>query len=152
MTHRIAVKSRLPATQRAELETVLFFNSRQHRIREEIEATIKRFGAPEIVETGGWLRVQVAGLAEVQSLFAVREEADGSSRPVGAVIYVRDTFERITVVHIGVADDYAHGGAHASERVLLRLMQEIRRVARRTSGIRHVELAYSRRGLREATA
>jgi len=38
------------------------------------------------------------------------------------------------------------------ERVLARLMQEIRRVARRTSGIRQVELAYRRTRLREATA
>jgi hypothetical protein len=143
VTHRITVTSRLPAQLRADLEGLLFFNARQHRMRHEIEQTIERFGVPEIVEQNGWLRVQVAGLPEVQSLYAVHQEP-GQQRPVGAVIYVRDAFERFTVVHIGVADDYAQGGPHASERVLLRLLQEIRRVARRTSGIRHVELAYSR--------
>jgi hypothetical protein len=148
MTHRITVTSRLPAHQRADLEALLFFNARQHRMRHEIEQTIERYGLPEIVEHGGWLRVRVAGLPEVQSLYAVHEEA-GRSRPVGAVIYVRDAFERFTVVHIGVADDYATGGAHSSERVLLRLVQEIRRVARRTSGIQHVELAYSQNRPRE---
>lgn len=142
MTHRITVSSRLPAWMRGDLETLLFFNSRQHRVRQEIEQTIERFGAPEIVEHDGWLRVRVAGLAEVQSLFAVQEE-NGRARPVGAVIYVRETFERITVVHVGVADDYAIGGRHASERVLPRLMQEIRRIARRTAGIERVELAYT---------
>lgn len=150
MTHKLTVTSRLPAYMREEIEALLFFNARQHRVRHAIEATIERYGAPEIVQSNGWLRIQVAGLAEVQSLFAVHEE-HGKSRPVGAVIYVRDSFERFTVVHIGVADDYAAGGIHASERVLLRLMQEIRRVARRTSGIRHVELAYSRSRPREAT-
>jgi hypothetical protein len=148
MTHRITVTSRLPAQQRAPLESLLFFNSRQHRMRHEIEQTIERYGLPEIVEYGGWLRVRVAGLPEVQSLFAVHEE-NGQSRPVGAVIYVRDAFERFTVVHIGVADDYAGGGVHASERVLFRLLQEIRRVARRTAGIQHVELAYSQSRPRE---
>lgn len=148
MTRRITVTSRLPAHSRADLEALLFFNARQHRMRHEIEATIERFGVPEIVEHNGWLRVQVAGLAEVQSLYAV-DESGGRSRPVGAVIYVRDAFERFTVVHIGVADDYAVGGAYADERVLLRLLQEIRRVARRTAGIRHVELAYRRSRPRE---
>ena len=142
MTHTITVASRLPARMRVELESLLFFNARQHRVREEIEQTIARFGAPEIVDHDGWLRVRVAGLAEVQSLFAIHQE-HGTVRPVGAVIYVRETFERITVVHVGVADDYAVGGPHAAERVLHRLMQEIRRVARRTAGIERVELAYT---------
>jgi hypothetical protein len=148
MTPRITVTSRLPAHLRADLESLLFFNARQHRMRHEIEQTIARFGVPEIVEQNGWLRVQVAGLPEVQSLYAVHQDG-GRARPVGAVIYVRDAFERFTVVHIGVAEDYAAGGSHASERVLLRLVQEIRRVARRTSGIRHVELAYCRNRPRE---
>ena len=151
MAHKIVVSSRLPGTMRGELEAILFFNAGQHRLRQEIKATIERFGIPELIEQDGWLRVQVAGVPEVQTLFALHEEG-GRARPVGAVIYLRDTFERITVVHIGVADDYAAGGRHASERVLARLMLEIRRVARRTSGIRQVELAYRRTRLREATA
>ena len=148
MTHRITITSRLPASMRGDLEAMLFFNTRQHRVRDGIEATIERFGLPEI---DGHLRIRVAGRAEVQSLFAVHEEG-ARARPVGAVVYVRDTFERITVVHVGVADDYAVGGRHAQERVLLRLLQEIRRVARRTAGIRHVEFAYTQNRLREATA
>jgi hypothetical protein len=151
MAHKIVVSSRLPAAMRGQLEAILFFNAGQHRVRHEIEATIERFGIPELIEQDGWLRVQVAGVPEVQTLFALHEE-DGHARPVGAVIYLRDTFERITVVHIGVANDYAAGGRYASERVLARLMHEIRRVARRTSGIRQVELAYRRTRLREATA
>jgi hypothetical protein len=149
MTHRITVTSRLPAHLRADLEALLFFNARQHRMRHEIEQTIERFGLPEIYEHNGSLRVRVAGLPEVQWLYAVHHES-GHARPVGAVVYVRDAFDRFTVVHIGVADDYAAGGEHACERVLFRLVQEIRRVARRTAGIRHVELAYSQSRPREA--
>ena len=143
MAYEITVKSRLPAAMRGQLEALLFFNAGQFRMRHAIEATIERFGMPEIIEEDGWLRVQVAGVAEVQTLFAVHEEG-GGARPVGVVIYVRDTFERITVVHVGVADDYAFGGSYAQERVLPRLLQQIRQVARRTSGIRHVEVAYRR--------
>ena len=151
MAHTIVVSSRLPAAMRGQLEAILFFNAGQHRVRHEIETTIERFGIPELIEQDGWLRVQVASVPEVQTLFALHEDG-GRARPVGAVIYLRDTFERITVVHNGVADDYAAGGRYAAERVLARLMQEIRRVARRTSGIRQVELAYRRTRLREATA
>src|ERR1700752_4441891 len=115
MPYQIKVKSRLPATMRGQLETLLFFNSGQHRMRHAIQATIERYGVPELIEDHGWLRVQVAGVHEVQTLFAVHEE-DGRARPVGVVVYVRDTFERITVVHVGVADDYAFGGPYGSAR------------------------------------
>ena len=151
MPYKITVKSRLPATMRGQLETLLFFNSGQHRMRHAIQATIERYGVPELIEDNGWLRVQVAGVHEVQTLFAVHEE-DRRARPVGVVVYVRDTFERITVVHVGVADDYAFGGPYGSERVLPRLLQQIRQVARRTSGIRHVEVAYSRNRPRALSA
>ena len=152
MSYRITVKSRLPATMRGQLEALLFFNAGQHRIRQEIEETIERYGLPELIDDSGWLHVQVAGIPEVQTLFAVHEE-DGRARPVGVVVYVRDSFERITVLHVGVAGDYAFGGPYSGERVLQRLMQQIRQVARRTSGIRHVEVAYRRsRLLRVATA
>jgi hypothetical protein len=151
MPYQITVKSRLPAAMRGQLEALLFFNSGQHRMRHAIQATIERYGVPELIEDRGWLRVQVAGVPEVQTLYAVHEE-DGRARPVGAIVFVRDSFERITVVHVGVADDYAFGGRYAGERVLPRLLQQIRQVARRTSGIRHVEVAYSRNRLRAATA
>ncbi len=149
MSYRITVKSRLPATMRGQLEALLFFNAGQHRIRQEIEATIERYGLPELIDDSGQLHVQVAGIPQVQTLFAIHEE-DGRSRPVGVVVYVRDSFERITVLHVGVATDYAYGGPYSGERVLHRLMQQIRKVARRTSGIRHVEVAYRRN--RVATA
>jgi len=151
MAYKILVKSRLPATMRGQLEALLFFNARQYRIRQEIEATIERYGLPELIDDSGWLRVQVSGNPDVQTLYAVHEE-DGRARPVGVIVYVRDTFEQITVLHVGVAEDYGAGGRYASERVLQRLMQQIRQVARCTSGIRHVSLAYRRNRPRAATA
>ena len=151
MAHKILVKSRLQATMRWQVEALLFFNARQSRMRQEIEATIERYGLPELVDDSGWLRVQVAGSGDVQTLYAVHEE-DGRSRPIGVIVYLRDSFEQITVLHVGVAEDYSAGGHYASERVLRRLMQQIRKVARCTVGIRHVEVAYHRNRLRAATA
>ena len=66
-----------------------------------------------------------------------------SSRPVGVVLYTRDGFDRITVMHLVVAEEFAAGGSRADSQLLLRLVNAIRRVARTTTGIRHVELLYS---------
>jgi hypothetical protein len=147
MRYQIAVKSRLPLAMRGQLESLLFFNAGQHRMRTAIQASIERYGIPELTDEGGWLQLKVAGLPAAQTLFAVHEAADGSARPVGAVVYLRDSFERITVVHVSVADDHAQGGRYARDRVLPRLLQEIRQVARSTAGIRHVKLAYRRERL-----
>ena len=144
MADEFRLTSRLPASSRAALEALLFFNVRQHALRDEIEATIERFGIPELIESQGWLRIEVAGLPDVQCLYAVRgDKAD--AEPVGAVVYVRDSIDRITIVHLSVAPDASLNLAGGGRIVLNRLLHQIRRVARCTSGIRRVELAYRAR-------
>ena len=149
MSDKIRLTSRLPAANRDALEALLFFNVRQHALRQQIEATIERFGIPEIIEQDGWLRVSVAGLPDVQCLYAVRGERD---EPVGAVIYTRDAVDRIMVVHLSVASDASLNLAGGGRVVLYRLLAQIRRVARCTTGVRHVEVAYRARRAARANA
>jgi len=143
--------SSLSAEHYHQLEVLLFFNGRQHRVRKGIETAISRYGAPEIITSGKQLRVRVAGDTEAQCLFAVEREGT-QSRPIGVILYVRDSFERITVLHLVVAEAYAVGGPRAGYNLCLRLVQAVKRVARRTSGIRHVELLYSQERPRAAYA
>lgn len=142
ISKQVAFVSSLPIEHHHQLEALLFFNGRQDRVRHGIVTAIDRYGPPEIVNDGNSLRVRVAGPAEAQCLFAVEREGK-VSRPVGVILYVRDSFERITVLHLVVAEAYAAGGTHAKYNLLLRLVQAVKRVARCTSGIRHVELVYS---------
>ncbi len=151
ISRQIAFVSTLPAEHYHQLEVLLFFNGRQHRVRKGIETAIDRYGPPEIVAEGKSLRVRVAGPSDAQCLFAVEREGK-SSRPVGVILYVRDSFERITVLHLVVAEAYAVGGPRAGYNLLLRLVQAVKRVARCTSGIRHVELVYSQNRPRAAYA
>jgi hypothetical protein len=150
-TRDVTFVSSLPQAHHLQLESLLFFNRRQQRVRPGILDAISRYGAPEIHETPSGLKVRVAGPAEAQCLFAV-ERVGGTSRPVGVILYTRDSFERITVLHLVVAEEYAAGGPFAGQHLLLRLVQSVRRIARRTSGIRHVELLYSQSRLRTDAA
>jgi len=151
ITRQVTFVSSLAAEHYHQLEVLLFFNGRQHRVRKGIETAIDRYGAPEIVNEGKTLRVQVGGETHAQCLFAVEREGR-DSRPVGVVLYVRDSFERITVLHLVVAEAYAVGGPRSNYNLLLRLVQAVKRVARCTSGIRHVELLYSQDRPRAAFA
>ena len=147
---QVEFTSSLPQECHRQLEALLFFNGRQDKVRGGIVDAIDRYGAPEIVSDARGLRVGVAGPAEAQCLFAV-ETLGGTYRPVGVVLYTRDSFERITIMHMVIAEPYAAGGPHAGEHLLLRLVQAVRRVARRTSGIRQVQLLYSQSRERAAT-
>lgn len=147
----IAFVSSLPPEHHLQLESLLFFNRRQDKVRPGILDAINRYGAPEIVTGAPGLKVRVAGPVESQCLFAVERQGTGS-RPVGLVLYTRDSFERITVMHLVVAEEYAAGGPLADQQLVLRLVRAVRRVARSTAGIRHVELVYAQNRMRAEAA
>ena len=139
MPDTIGFQSHVPRSQRSALEALVFFNSCQERYAACIAEAVERFGAPEIVADGDRLRVRVTGLSDVQCLFAVERD---SGRPVGVAVYMRADLEHITVVHLGIAAEYASGGPKVAEQLLLRLLREVRRSTRRMKGVRRLELFY----------
>lgn len=137
MSPSIWVTSKLALEQRVALEQLVFFNANQHRVRDGIEESIATYGAPEIYEHEGSLRVRVGSVQDVQTLFAV----DENGRPVGVAVFVRMEQARFVVLHV-VVEPRIDGGNGASNPVLLRLMHEIRRAARVTRGVDRIELVY----------
>jgi len=131
--------SRIAAEHRSSLERLLFFNGCQNRVAHGIVDAIDKYGPPEIHADSGWLRVKVAGLPDVQSLFVLD---DVSGAPIGVAIYTRPDLEHITVLHIGLGEEYCAGGERESLNLLLRLMQEIRRSAKRVKGVRRLSVHY----------
>jgi hypothetical protein len=135
----VSFTSRVAAEHRATLEQLLFFNACQDRVASGIVDAIDKFGSPEIQGDDGWLRVKVPGLPDVQSLFVV-EQATG--RPVGVAVYTRADLEHVTVLHVGLAEQYCSGGEREHVNLLLRLMKEIRRSSKRVKGVRRLSVHY----------
>jgi hypothetical protein len=121
------------------LEKLVFFNARQKRVLHGIVDAIEKFGYPQISLDGERLRVRVDGLDEVQTLFAVDSV---SGKPLGIAIYHRSDLENITVLHLGIAEEFTVEGGRADEHLLLRLLGELRRCSRRLKGVRRLELVY----------
>jgi hypothetical protein len=136
-THAITITSRLAANQRLRLEQLLFFNANQYRVRDGIEESIAVYGAPEIIEQDGWLRICVGQLADVQCLFAVTP----GGRPLGLAVYLRKETQRFVVLHLGVASS---ADGLVNTQILMKLMHGIRSAAKRTRGVDRIELAYRR--------
>jgi len=140
MREPVTFTSKVALEHREALERLLFFNGCQHRVAQGIVDVIDRFGPPEIRVDGEWLRVQVAALSDgVQSLFAVEAS---TGRPIGVAVYVRADLEHVNVLHIGLSEEYCAGGERGSLNLLLRMMKEIRRSARRVKGVRRLTVAY----------
>jgi hypothetical protein len=139
MSDNIEFKSYVSLAQRPMLEALVFFNACQERVAACIAEAVETFGAPEIVADRDRLRIQIADLHDVQSLFAVEKS---SGRPVGVAVYIRPDLEHITVMHLGITAEYVSGGPRADEQLLLRLLREVRRSTRRVKGVRRLELYY----------
>lgn len=135
----VGYTSRISARHRTALERLLFFNGCQSRVAHGIVDAIDKYGPPEISADAGWLRVKVAGLPDVQSLFAVDEI---SGEPLGVAVYTRADLEHITVLHVGLDEKYCAGGERESAKLLLRLVKEIRRSSKRVRGVRRLSVHY----------
>ena len=139
MREPVTFTSKVAIEHRPTLERLLFFNGCQNRVARGIADVIDRYGSPEIQPDGEWLRVRLAGLADVQSLFAV-ETVTG--RPIGVAVYMRADLEHVTVLHLGLSEEYCAGGEREGLNLLLRLMKEIRRSSRRVKGVRRLNVLY----------
>lgn len=145
MREPVSFTSKVALEHRQTLERLLFFNGCQQRVARGIVDVIDRYGLPEIQSDGEWLRVKVAGLSEVQGLFAVETT---TGRPLGVAVYMRADLEHVTVLHVGLSEEYCAGGERESLNLLLRLMKEIRRTSRRVKGVRRLKVAYGQQRVR----
>lgn len=132
------ITSRLAPEHRAALEQLLFFNSQQQALRNRIAEIIERYGAPEIAARDGYLRVTLRGAPDAQTLYAVLP----TGRPIACALFLRSAVDRFLVLHLGVDPAWSGRGAHAGAHVILHLIRAIRDAARRTRGVRTVELLY----------
>jgi hypothetical protein len=139
MGDSIAFQSSVRHEHRRALERLLFFNGCQNRVVHGIVAAIERYGAPEIVSDDETLRVRVASQSDVQTLFAIDSE---NGRPIGVAVYLRADLEHVTVLHLGISEEYCAGGPRASAKLPLRLMREVRRSSRRLKGVRRLHVLY----------
>lgn len=136
--------ARLPSGYREDLEAMLYFNPRQHRVSREANRVIEGFGPPEVREVDGFLRVEIERVPGTQCLFVL--DAREVEELAGLVIFFRRDEEVILVPHLVVKERYSGGGDRAPERLVSRIVGKILEIARMLRGVRVVELAY-RQGL-----
>ena len=136
----IVFSSRVPSECRAELEELLFFNPRQHLVREGIIHSLAQFGHPRVEESSNGLAIRV-GDHEAQTLFAF-DRARKSKAPVGVVVFLRTSVEEIAIVHVAVDDEYALQGSEAGVGLGVTLVEKVKEIASRIVGIKQIAFFY----------
>lgn len=133
----------LDSRYRRDLDSLLFFNANQQRMSEAILHVLDRWGAPRIASIGDRLRVVLDAVPGVQSLYALVGTEDRSEL-IGVVVFTRDD-DRLVVLYVAVREDYSATGRKAHELLLLRIVDQLRDIGRRISGIESVLLRTSGR-------
>jgi hypothetical protein len=135
----IVFASSVPKECREDLENLLFFNPRQHKVREGIVTSVEKFGQPRLEETASGLSVRV-GNHEAQTLFAFDRSRPGNA-PVGVVVFLRTSPEEIGIAHVAVEDEYALQGDHGVGLGLM-LVEKVKEIASRIVGIKRIVFFY----------
>lgn len=136
--------SSVPAGLWKHVEALFYFHPGQAELLDRIRACVAEFGAPEILKRGERIHVGIASNG-AQCLFACDDERQAGV-PVGVAVYLRTGTDLMRILHLAVHPAYEHGGAHAKLDLTVALVNEVRRVARRISGVRRVQLPYVARG------
>jgi hypothetical protein len=136
----LAFSSRVPLEFRADLEDLLFFNPRQHRVRDGILHSLQEFGHPRVEVAGGELVVRV-GTQEAQTLFAYDRPLRGD-KLVGAVVFLRTSPEEMAILHVAVHPDYALRGQQAGVGLGVALVEKVKEIATRIVGVRRIIFFY----------
>ena len=130
----------MPKECRTELEDLLFFNPRQHLVRQGIINSLTQFGHPRVEDTADGLSVRV-GEHEAQTLFAFDRASEGKG-PVGVVVFLRTSPEEIAIMHVAVDDDYALQGTEAGVGLGVALVEKVKEIAARIVGVKRIVFFY----------
>jgi len=134
----------LPGARYDELAELVFFNRQQERFRADIVGAIERYGIPEIVVTKDALRFTVGDLGEVQALYGL-DGGTARARLAGVMLYARTSPEKIVVLHIVVAPEYASNGPRSDRLLALKLIEQLRKLGRAIKGVTTIEILYGGR-------
>ena len=136
----LAFASKVSRASREALEELMFFNPRQHLVREGIINSLAKFGHPRLEEEGDNLVVKV-GTHEAQTLFAFDPDRSGTE-PVGVVVFLRTSPEEIAIMHVAVNPEYALQGSEAGLGLGVALIEKVKEIASRIVGVQRIVFFY----------
>ena len=136
------LSSKAPKECRKALENLLFFNPRQHLVREGIIQSLEQFGHPQVIEMADGLSVRIKDY-EIQTLFAFDRDRRGNGL-VGVVLFLRTSPAEVSILHVAVHPDYALQGEHVGMGLGVSLVEKVKEICSRIVGVERIVFFYRR--------
>jgi hypothetical protein len=137
----LVFSSSLNSDQRDELESLMFFHPEQGQHISSINASISSYGFPKVIEEKGALRIGIEGL-EVQTLYAFVDR--GVIKDLaGVLVYTRIHFDTLVLLHMAVRPEFCYSIGYKNELVLVRILTQLRSIAKRIKGIKKLSILYA---------
>ena len=137
----LVFSSSLSSDQRDELESLMFFHPEQGQHTSSINASIRSYGFPKIVDERGALRIGIEGL-EVQTLYAFVDR--GAPKDLaGVLVYTRIHDDTLVLLHMAVRPEFCYSIGYKNELVLVRILAQLRAIAKRIRGIKKLSILYA---------
>jgi hypothetical protein len=137
----LVFSSSFNSDRRDELESVMFFHPEQGQHTTSINASIRSYGFPKIIEEAGALRIGIEGL-EVQTLYAFVDR--GAKKDLaGVLVYTRVHDDTLVLLHMAVRPEFCYSIGYKNELVLVRILAQLRAIARRIRGIKKLSILYA---------
>jgi len=131
--------SKLDKSYSEALEKLLFFNPHQKNYIANITHSINLFGQPQIEYNNNKIIIELDGLPDVQTLFALDKE---NSALIGVMIFSLIDSENLVLLHIGVTKEYSSTGIHSDKFLVPMLIYKLRKIAKMIKGVRTITLMY----------
>jgi len=137
----LVFSSSLSSDQRDELESLMFFHPEQGQHISSINASIISYGFPKVIEEKGSLRIGIEGL-EVQTLYAFVDR--GVKKDLaGVLVYTRVHDDTLVLLHMAVRPEFCYSIGYKNELVLVRILAQLRSIAKRIKGIKKLSILYA---------
>ncbi|MEA3146511.1 MAG: hypothetical protein QOI53_2040 [Verrucomicrobiota bacterium] len=144
----LVFSSSLNADRRDELESLMFFHPEQGQHSSSINASILSYGFPKVIEEGGALRIGIESL-EVQTLYAFVDR--GVTKDLaGVLVYTRMHGDTLVLLHMAVRPEFCYSTGYKNELVLVRVLAQLRAIARRIRGIKKLSILYAEKEIPRA--
>ncbi|MCX6154596.1 MAG: hypothetical protein NT007_10585 [Candidatus Kapabacteria bacterium] len=126
-----------------DLEELMFFNSQQQKVVSGIQASIEKYGKPNLTVSHGLIHINIGDLHETQSIFVFDSSQKGISL-AGVVIFYRDSKENITILHIAISDNYTVTGEFKNQYAALNLFEELKTACKKIKGVKTITIFYEK--------
>jgi hypothetical protein len=137
----LVFSSSLSSDLRDELESLTFFHPEQGQHISSINASIISYGFPKIIDERGTLRIGIEGL-EVQTLYAFVDR--GAKKDLaGVLVYTRVHDDTLVLLHMAVRPEFCYSIGYKNELVLVRILAQLRSIAKRIKGIKKLSILYA---------